>query len=63
MYILKSHGMAHSNLRVSALVRLPLPIRKIIGDLSNTERVLIGLDLVPLRLMETNLQTGLCRTS
>jgi circadian clock protein KaiB len=29
------------------LVRqLPPPIRKIIGDLSNTERVLIGLDLV-----------------
>jgi circadian clock protein KaiB len=25
--------------------RLPAPIRKIIGDLSNTERVLIGLDL------------------
>ena len=25
--------------------RLPEPIRKIIGDLSNTERVLIGLDL------------------
>ncbi len=27
--------------------RLPPPIRKIIGDLSNTERVLIGLDIVP----------------
>jgi circadian clock protein KaiB len=25
--------------------RLPPPVRKIIGDLSNTERVLIGLDL------------------
>lgn len=25
--------------------KLPLPVRKIIGDLSNTERVLIGLDL------------------
>jgi len=25
--------------------RLPAPIRKVIGDLSNTERVLIGLDL------------------
>ena len=25
--------------------RLPEPIRKIIGDLSNTERVLVGLDL------------------
>jgi len=27
--------------------RLPLPVRKIIGDLSNLERVLTGLDLVP----------------
>jgi circadian clock protein KaiB len=25
--------------------RLPVPIRKIIGDLSNTERTLVGLDL------------------
>lgn len=25
--------------------RLPLPIRKVIGDLSNTERVLVGLQL------------------
>ena len=27
--------------------RLPFPVKKIIGDLSNTERVLIGLDLKP----------------
>ena len=27
--------------------RLPSPMKKIIGDLSNTERVLVGLDLVP----------------
>jgi circadian clock protein KaiB len=27
--------------------RLPPPIRRIIGDLSNTERVLVGLDLRP----------------
>ena len=27
--------------------RLPQPMRKIIGDLSNTERVLVGLDLCP----------------
>ncbi len=27
--------------------RLPPPLRKIIGDLSNTERVLVGLDLRP----------------
>jgi circadian clock protein KaiB len=33
-------------LAIPTLVRnLPAPIRKIIGDLSNTERVLVGLDL------------------
>ena len=26
--------------------RLPLPLRKLVGDLSNSERVLIGLDLL-----------------
>jgi circadian clock protein KaiB len=35
-------------LAIPTLVRnLPMPIRKIIGDLSNTERVLVGLDLRP----------------
>jgi circadian clock protein KaiB len=33
-------------LAVPTLVRrLPVPIRKIIGDLSNTERLLVGLDI------------------
>ena len=33
-------------LAVPTLVRqLPAPVKKIIGDLSNTERVLVGLDL------------------
>ena len=27
--------------------KLPVPVRKIIGDLSNTERVLVGLNLLP----------------
>jgi circadian clock protein KaiB len=27
--------------------QLPTPIRKIIGDLSNVERVLVGLDVLP----------------
>jgi circadian clock protein KaiB len=37
-------------LAVPTLVRrLPEPIKKIIGDLSNTERVLVGLDLRPAR--------------
>jgi circadian clock protein KaiB len=26
---------------------LPTPVRRIIGDLSNTDRVLVGLDLRP----------------
>lgn len=35
-------------LAIPTLVRkLPEPVRKIIGDLSNTERVLIGLDILP----------------
>ena len=41
---------------VPTLVRkLPEPIKKIIGDLSNTERVLVGLDIQPLpRDMESS---------
>ena len=36
----------HEILAVPTLVRqLPTPMRKIIGDLSNTERVLVGLDV------------------
>ena len=35
---------------IPTLVRkLPPPIRKIIGDLSNTERVLVGLDMKPIQ--------------
>jgi circadian clock protein KaiB len=37
-------------LALPTLVRkLPIPVRKIIGDLSDTERVLVGLDLLPAR--------------
>lgn len=37
-------------LALPTLVRkLPEPVKKIIGDLSNTERVLVGLDIKPLR--------------
>jgi len=36
-------------LALPTLVRkLPEPVKKIIGDLSNTERVLVGLDLRPI---------------
>lgn len=38
----------HQILAVPTIVRnLPSPIRKLIGNLSNTERVLVGLDLQP----------------
>ncbi|QIL74842.1 MULTISPECIES: circadian clock KaiB family protein [Hymenobacter] len=40
-------------LAIPTLVRkVPVPIRKIIGDLSNEERVLVGLDIRPI---ESNL--------
>jgi circadian clock protein KaiB len=39
-------GQGDQILALPTLVRkLPAPIKKIIGDLSNTERVLVGLDL------------------
>ncbi len=38
----------HQILAIPTLLRvLPSPVRKLIGDLSNTERTLIGLDLLP----------------
>jgi circadian clock protein KaiC len=44
-YGLETH-LAKLHQAVPTLVRkLPVPVRKIIGDLSNTERVLVGLDL------------------
>lgn len=40
----------HQVIAAPTLVKmLPLPVRRIIGDLSETERVLKGLDLMPLR--------------
>ena len=48
--LLKNPQLASGDqiLAIPTLVRkLPQPMRKIIGDLSNTERVLVGLDLRP----------------
>jgi len=48
--LLRSPQLAKSDqiLALPTLVRkLPMPIRKILGDLSNAERVLVGLDLRP----------------
>ena len=41
-------GAEDQILALPTLVRkLPVPVRKIIGDLSDTERVLVGLNLLP----------------
>src|SRR5205085_7574923 len=48
--LLKQPQLARGDqiLAIPTLVRkLPTPMRKIIGDLSNTDRVLVGLDLRP----------------
>src|SRR6266436_7284008 len=48
--LLKNPSLARGDqiLAIPTLVRkLPQPMRKIIGDLSNTDRVLVGLDLRP----------------
>jgi circadian clock protein KaiB len=48
--LLKQPGLAKGDqiLAIPTLVRrLPEPVRKIIGDLSDTARVLVGLDLRP----------------
>lgn len=51
--LLKNPQLAEGDqiLAIPTLVRkMPEPIRKIIGDLSNEERVLVGLDIRPLEL-------------
>ena len=48
--LLKTPQLARGDqiIAIPTLVRkLPQPLRKLIGDLSNTERVLVGLDLRP----------------
>lgn len=51
--LLKNPQLAEGDqiLAIPTLVRkVPVPIRKIIGDLSNQERVLVGLDIKPVKL-------------
>lgn len=48
--LLKNPALARGDqiVAIPTLVRkVPQPIRKIIGDLSNTERVIVGLDIRP----------------
>ena len=54
MDLLKSPQLAEGDqiLAVPTLVRkFPEPIRKIIGDLSNEERVLVGLNIKPIKAL------------
>ncbi|MES2732189.1 MAG: circadian clock protein KaiB [Bacteroidota bacterium] len=51
--LLKNPQLAEGDqiLAIPTLVRkVPVPIRKIIGDLSNQERVLVGLDIRPIEV-------------
>ena len=53
--LLKNPQLAEGDqiLAIPTLVRkVPSPIRRIIGDLSNQERVLVGLDIRPLESSE-----------
>ena len=53
--LLKNPQLAHGDqiLALPTVVRsLPRPIRKIIGDLSNEERVLVGLNIRPVKPAE-----------
>ena len=48
----KNPGLAKGEQIIAAptlIKKLPLPLRRIIGDLSNTEHVLVGLDLKELK--------------
>lgn len=43
-----SLAMRHQIVAIPTLIRqLPEPLKRIIGDLSNTEKVLVGLDIRP----------------
>ena len=48
--VYKQPALARTEQLVAAptlIKKLPLPLRKLIGDMSNEERILVGLDLVP----------------
>ena len=50
--LLKNPTLANGDqiIAIPTLVRqLPPPVKKIIGDLTNTERVVVGLNLVPMK--------------
>jgi circadian clock protein KaiB len=63
--LLKNPQLARDDqiLAIPTLVRkLPVPVRNIIGDLSNTERVLVGLDLIAHDALKVNVSRDAPKT-
>ena len=57
-------AVAENILAVPTLIKqLPTPLQKIIGNLSNTEKVLMGLNLVPKNIIEEESNEGLPSSS
>jgi circadian clock protein KaiB len=55
IYQRPEHAKTEEILAAPTLIKkLPLPLRRLIGDMSNEERILVGLDLVP----KNNLKAG-----
>ncbi|NQE32898.1 circadian clock KaiB family protein [Microcoleus asticus] len=53
-------AVAENILAVPTLIKqLPTPLQKIIGNLSNTEKVLMGLNIVPKNIIEEESSEGL----
>ncbi|MEG4584308.1 circadian clock KaiB family protein [Microcoleus sp. MOSTC5] len=53
-------AIAENIVAVPTLIKqLPTPLQKIIGNLSNTEKVLMGLNLVPKNIIEEESNEGL----
>jgi circadian clock protein KaiB len=64
--LLKNPTLARGDqiLAVPTLVRqLPPPVKKIIGDFTDTERVLVGLNLVPVRAKDSSRASSALRES
>ncbi|MEG4205401.1 circadian clock KaiB family protein [Microcoleus sp. Pol7_A1] len=57
-------AIAENIVAVPTLIKhLPTPLQKIIGNLSNTEKVLMGLNLVPKNIIEEESNEGLPSSS
>lgn len=64
IYQQKEAAIAENILAVPTLIKqLPMPLQKIIGNLSNTEKVLMGLNLVPKNIIGEESNEGLPSSS